>query len=72
MVIMFAVFVLGWAPWVALNIALFYVVGTPIIAYVIYIWCQLALMFEMIDLFLYNHEVRKYLIGLLLLPCCLT
>ena len=64
MVIMFAVFVLGWAPWVALNIALFYVVGTPIIAHVIYIWCQLAFMFEMIDLFLYNHEVRKYLISL--------
>ena len=69
MVIMFAVFIIGWTPWVTLYIVLYYIAVTPLITYMIYIWFQLALMFEMIDLFLYNHQVRKYLTHLCLTFC---
>jgi hypothetical protein len=69
MVIMFAVFIIGWTPWVTLYIVLYYIVVTPLIAYAVYIWFQLALMLEMIDLFLYNHQVRKYLTKLCLASC---
>ena len=70
MVIMFAVFVLGWAPWMTGYVVGYYVRVATLVTFLMNIWFQLALMFEMIDLFLYNHEVRKYLTGLLLLPCC--
>lgn len=61
MVLMFCVFVGGWAPTFSMPIITYYTPINNIIFSSISIWCQLALLINIIDLFLYNHEVRKYL-----------
>ena len=40
-----------------------------IITFLMNVWFQLALLVDIIDLFLYNREVRKYLTGLCLPRC---
>ena len=64
MVIMLTVFVLGWIPVMVAYVAGYYVVVAPVITFLMNVWFQLALMLEIIDLFLYNHKLRKYLTGL--------
>ena len=71
MVIMFTVFVLGWAPWVVVYVVSYYLEVAALPTYVTFVWFQLALLLQVADLFLYNHKIRKYLTGLLL-PSCLT
>ena len=62
MVIVFFVFVIGWTPWVSTSIAWRYTAVSDILDFSSLVSFQLALLVDIIDLFLYNHEVRKYLI----------
>ena len=61
MVLMFCIFVGGWAPTFIAPIIGYYTSIHEVVYLSLTIWCELALLFDMIDLFLYNHEVRKYL-----------
>lgn len=67
MVFMFCIFVGGWAPVFLLPIINDYVFVNAIVDSSFTIFCEVAAFIDMIDLFLYNHEVRKYL--LLLIKC---
>ncbi|CAF1211506.1 unnamed protein product [Adineta steineri] len=61
MIIMFSIFIGGWTP-LYLLLAIenaFYI--HPILLACFTIWCELALLCDIIDLYLYNHELRKYL-----------
>ena len=69
MIILFLVFILGWTPSVIVNIAEYYTAVSNLLYDVSFLSFQLALLVVIIDLFLYNHEVRKYLIGLPLCFC---
>jgi hypothetical protein len=61
MVLMFCIFVAGWTPTFIIPILRYYTSIDIIINSSVIVWCELALLIDMIDLFLYNHEVRKYL-----------
>ena len=69
MVIVFFLFIIGWTPWVSMSIARYYTTVPIILDYSSMVSFQLALLVDIIDLFLYNHEVRKYLVQLCL-SCC--
>ena len=69
MVIMFCIFIFGWAPWLILYIVEYYTTISVLLDTISFVSNQLALLLDVIDLFLYNHEVRKYLIGLCLPGC---
>lgn len=66
MIIMFCVFVGGWSPTFIIPIIDYYTPVDPIIDSSLSMLCELSLLFNTIDLFLYNHEIRKYLKDL----CC--
>ena len=70
MVIMFSIFIFGWAPWLIVYIVEYYTTISVLLDTIPFVSNQSALLLDVIDLFLYNHEVRKYLIGLCRLPCC--
>jgi hypothetical protein len=62
MIFMFAVFVCGWTPpymirAVTVDISVF----SPIVMQIIYIIAVSCTLIDIVDLFLYNHELRKYL-----------
>jgi hypothetical protein len=61
MVLMFCIFVGGWTPIFILPIIHHYMPISTIVHGCLTIWCELALLSDVIDLFLYNHELRKYL-----------
>lgn len=62
MLAMLIIFVGGWAPlYVLFAVQNQFSVNTTISA-CFTIWCQIALLCDIIDLYLYNHEVRNYLI----------
>ena len=63
MIIMFCVSVTGQAPISITRIIATYTVVNPLIGTILSVWLILSLLFNVIDLFLYNHEVRKYLTG---------
>jgi hypothetical protein len=66
MIVMFCIFVGGWAPlYTVLAIQNQFLVN-PILLACLTIWCQLALLCDIIDLYLYNHELRKYLTTIVL------
>jgi hypothetical protein len=68
MILMITVFVGGWAPlFLLLGIQSQFTID-PTLSACFTIWCELALLFNILDLYLYNHEVRNYLKGLVL--CC--
>ena len=62
MIIMFAVSVTGWAPTSISRILEKYISVSQLITESLIGWYGLALLFNVVDLFLYNHEVRRYLI----------
>ena len=66
MVVIFGVLMCGWVPISLLRIVSYYRPVSFRVEYAFGVWAQAALVVCMIDLFLYNHGVRKYLIGL----CC--
>ena len=69
MAIMFGIFVAGWTPSFLIPIVEKYTPVHSIVSSSLNLWSELAVLINMIDLFLYNHEVRRYLTGLRL-PCC--
>ena len=69
MVIMLSLFIIGWAPWVILEIVGRFTSVNRFLSLASYFSFQLVLLLDVIDLFLYNHEVRKYLIQRCL-SCC--
>ena len=69
MVIMLSIFLGGWAPlYVLLSIQNQFLIN-PILTASFTIWCELALLCDIIDLYLYNHEVRNYL-KTIFVRCC--
>ena len=63
MIIMFCVSIGGLAPLSVISIIMIYTLGSRVILDGLVVWYLLSLLFNMIDLFLYNHEVRRYLAG---------
>ncbi|CAF1432701.1 unnamed protein product [Adineta steineri] len=61
MILMFCVFVGGWAPVFIIPIISHYIPIRPIVSSSITVICEVALLIDIIDLFLYNHELTKYL-----------
>ncbi|CAF2851509.1 unnamed protein product [Rotaria sp. Silwood2] len=68
-ILMFCVFVTGWAPTSILPIVNHFTYVNILLYGVSTIWCELALLINIIDLYLYNHKVRKYLKSICL-QCC--
>ena len=64
MLVMFGVLLSGWVPIAILRIVRYYTSMDYRVPRLVAIWGQIALLVDMIDLFLYNHGVRKYLTGL--------
>jgi len=61
MIIMFFVFIVGWVP---IYIALVIQIQTPVstlILRILSLLAEISLLCDMIDLFLYSHELRRYL-----------
>ena len=63
MIVMFCVSVGGQAPAAIISIVMTYTSVNPFLSEIAVIWYVVALLVNMIDLFLYNHEVRRYLAG---------
>ena len=63
MIIMFCVSVGGLAPLSVSGIIRSYTQVSDIVSDGLVVWYLLSLLFNMIDLFLYNHEVRRYVAG---------
>jgi len=62
MIFMFAVFFCGWAPaYIIRAISVSGPVFSPIALQIVYIIPTVCLLIDIVDLFLYNHELRKYL-----------
>jgi hypothetical protein len=64
MVVMFSVLLSGFLPMLILRIVSYYNKVSFRVECGFGLWAQVALLIDMIDLYLYNHGVRKYLIGL--------
>ena len=60
-VIMLSIFLGGWAPLYVLLAKEDQFLINPILVSCLTIWCELALLCDIIDLYLYNHELRNYL-----------
>jgi hypothetical protein len=60
MISMFYIFVGGWTPIYIIPIINYYTVVNTITSLSLTILCELASFINMIDLFLYNRELRKY------------
>ncbi|UJR21693.1 hypothetical protein I4U23_024770 [Adineta vaga] len=65
MVIMFCIFVGGWAPVFIIPIIEHYTPVDQVINSISTILCELASLIDIVDLFLYNHQLRKYFKDLL-------
>ncbi|CAF0937562.1 unnamed protein product [Rotaria sordida] len=61
MILMFCIFVAGWAPIYILPIINHFTYINLLAYGISTIWCELALLINILDLFLYNHKLRKYL-----------
>ena len=68
-IVMFIVFVGGWAPAYILVIVEHYINVSPIIEWILSFCCDLALLLNIIDLFLYNHELRRFIKEICLWGC---
>ena len=66
MIIMFCVLVGGQAPSSIARIIQCFTPVDPLVIWILLVWYELALLLNMIDLFLYNREVRQYVIDRLL------
>jgi hypothetical protein len=62
MIIMFCIFVGGWSPIYIYAILVSDVLFTSLIVSLLFLLAEVFLLFDIIDLFLYNHELRRYLL----------
>jgi len=60
MTIMYCMFIGGWAPIYLIPIISFYVEIDPSVTSFFLIWCAVGLLLDVVDLYLYNYELRKY------------
>ena len=65
--IVFAIFAIGWAPGIIIYIVEYYRQVNELVVRIFDVIFKLALLIDVMDLFVYNHKVRKYLTGLCLL-----
>jgi hypothetical protein len=68
MIIMFFVFIVGWAPIYITGAIINYVSVSTLTLRILSLLTQISFLCDMIDLFLYSHELRQYL-QRTLLPC---
>ena len=68
MVIIFFVFVVGWSPIYITLVIMNYVPVSTFTLRILSVLAEISLLCDMIDLFLYSHELRQYL-QRTLLPC---
>ena len=69
MILMFCIFIGGWAP-VYISILLsFYITIQLRVFYILSTWCELTILIAMIDLYSYNHELRNFLEDIRLRIC---
>ncbi|CAF2686482.1 unnamed protein product [Rotaria sp. Silwood2] len=61
MINMFLILIGGWTPLYALFAIQSQVLANLMLSKCFTIWCQLAFLCDIIDLYLYNHELRNYL-----------
>ena len=66
MIFLCCVYMLGWGPSMIVDIVIYHSGGSGLVYDCVTVNFQLALLVDIIDLFLYNREVRKYLTGLCL------
>ena len=62
MIIMFCVSLSGWAPIIITRILGYYMSVNQVVTESLIVWYGLSLLFNVIDLLLYNHELRRYLV----------
>ena len=63
MIILFCLFMCGWGPTVIVDVVIYKTGGGELAFDCATINFQLALLLDIVDLFLYNHAVRKYVTG---------
>jgi hypothetical protein len=61
-IIMLCIFIGGTSPFYIYTIVVFQVNFTSITASLLLLLAELCLLFNIINLYLYNHEVRRYLL----------
>ena len=61
MIIMFCIFIGGWSPLYIYMIIVDVIDPTLVVASLLILLTEMSLLVDIIDLFLYNHELRKYL-----------
>ena len=68
MIIMLFVFIVGWTPIFITGVIMNYVSVSTLTLRILSLLTEISLLCDMIDLFLYSHELRQYL-QRTLLPC---
>jgi hypothetical protein len=68
MIIMFLVFILGWGPIYITSVISNQIPVSQLILRILSLLAEISLLCDMVDLFLYTHELRQYL-QKLFLPC---
>ncbi len=62
MIFMYVVFFCGWAPpYMIRAVTVSVSVLSPIVVQIFYISSAACILIDIVDLFLYNHELRQYL-----------
>jgi hypothetical protein len=68
MIVMFFVFIVGWGPIYIISVLPTQVSNNVLILRILSLLAEISLLCDMIDLFLYSHDLRQYL-QRILLPC---
>jgi hypothetical protein len=68
MVIMFLVFIIGWGPIYITSVIMTQISVSILTLRILSLLAELSLLCDIIDLFLYSHELRKHL-QRVFLPC---
>jgi hypothetical protein len=69
MILMLSSFILGWSPIYLVSALANQISVSPLTYQLLSFLSQISICFNMIDLFLYNHELRRYL-RQTILRCC--
>jgi hypothetical protein len=61
MILMFLSFIIGWSPIYLVSVLSYMISFSPLTFRLLSFLSQISVCFVIIDLFLYNHELRRYL-----------
>ncbi len=61
MIVMFFVFIIGWGPIYIISVLPTQVSGNLLVLRILSLLAEISLLCDMIDLFLYSHDLRQYL-----------